>query len=47
MTKEEAIQKLEVSGSYYREMIEFHDDKDVALVAVKKEEFLFVIVLID
>lgn len=36
MTKEEAIQKLEVSGSYYREMIEFHDDKDVALVAVKK-----------
>ena len=36
MTKEEAIQKLEESGSYYREMIEFHDDKDIALVAVKK-----------
>ncbi len=36
MTKEEAIKKLEESGSYYREMIELHDDKDIALVAVKK-----------
>lgn len=36
MTKEEAIKKLEESGTYFREMTNFHDDKDVALVAVKK-----------
>ena len=39
MTKNEAIEQLKQDGWCFKPMIEFHSDRDVALVAVEKNGY--------